>query len=70
MGTSPGYGTIQFDPKALTNILSLKFMKEKYHMSYDSNEQGRFIDTKPDGEGFTFVLLEMGLHYLNSVNHQ
>lgn len=66
VGELPGFGTVWFDPEAIANILSLKLVQEKYHVSYDSDEGNRFIVTKPNGQTFTFTQSETGLYYLDA----
>ena len=46
VGDLPGYGTVWYDPKAIANILSLRRVRDHYHISYDSSHR-RFIVTKP-----------------------
>lgn len=48
----PGYGTVWYDPNAIANILSLKQVKAKYRVKYDSNNGGQFTVEKPDGTMF------------------
>ena len=67
VGTLPGYGPVWFDPKAITNILSLKLVKEKYQVTYDSNGEDGFVVTKPDGEVLNFIQSSMGLHYFDTL---
>ena len=38
IGDLPGYGPVWFDPRAIANVLSLKLVKEKYHIQYNSKE--------------------------------
>ena len=49
VGDLPGYGPVWFDPRAIANVLSLKLVKEKYHIQYNSNEDDGFVVTKPTG---------------------
>ena len=46
------YGNVWYDPKWITNILSLKNIKRKDHVVYDSNGEGDVAVTKPDGTVF------------------
>ena len=61
----PGYGPVWFDPRAIANVLSLKLVKEKYHIKYNSNKDDGFVFTKPTGEKFKFIQSGLGLHYLD-----
>ena len=63
----PGYGPVWFDPRAIANILSLKLVKEKYHIQYNSNKDDGFVVTKPTGEKFKFIQSASGLHYLDTM---
>ena len=54
------YGT-----KSIANILSLRQVHDRYHITYDSAYQ-QFIVTKPCGKEFVFKELEGGLYYLDT----
>ena len=69
IGDLPGYGTVWYDPKAIANILSLRQVRDRYHISYDSSHR-RFIVTKPSGKEFVFQESEGGLHYLDTMQQQ
>ena len=74
IGDLPGYGTIWYDPEAIANILSLQWVCDHYHITYDSSDH-KFIMTKPSMVEFAFQELEGGLHYLDTtcshgVQHQ
>ena len=69
IGDLPGYGTVWYDPKAIANILSLRQVQDRYHISYDSSHR-RFIITKPSGKEFVFQESEGGLHYLDTMQQQ
>lgn len=66
IGDLPGYGPVWYDPKSIANILSLKRVKTKYHVSFDSANGGSFIVTKPDGTVFEFKESEGGLYVLDT----
>ena len=66
VGDLPGYGPVWFDPRAIANVLSLKLVKEKYHIEYSSKKGDGFVVTKPTGERFNFVQSGSGLHYLDT----
>ena len=66
VGDLPGYGPVWFDPRAIANVLSLKLVKEKYHIQYNSNKDDGFVVTKPTGEKFKFIQSASGLHYLDT----
>ena len=68
VGDLPGYRPIWFDSRAIANVLSLKLVKEMYHVEYDSNEKEGFVVTKPNGEQFKFIQSLSGLHYLDTMN--
>ena len=60
--TLPGFGTVWFDNRCITNILSLLKAKNKYHVMYDSAEVNQFNMVIPNKE----VLLNEshnGLYY-------
>ena len=65
IGDLPGYGTVWYDRKAIANILSLRQVRDRYHISYDSVNQ-QFIVTKPCGKEFVFKESDGGLHYLDT----
>ena len=64
-----GYGTVWYDPKAIANILSLWWVRDHYHISYDSSHR-KFVVTKPSGKEFMFQESEGGLHYLDTTHQQ
>ena len=63
----PGYGPVWFDPRAIANVLSLKLVKEKYHIQYNSNKDDGFVVMKPTREKFKFIQSALGLHYLDTM---
>ena len=65
VGDLPGYGPVWFDPRAIANVLSLKLVKEKYHIKYNSDKDDGFVVTKPTREKFKFIQSGLGLHYLD-----
>ena len=68
VGDLPGYGPVWFDSRVIANVLSLKLVKEKYHIQYDSDEKDGFMVTKPNGERFKFIQSSSGLQYLDTTN--
>ena len=42
------YGEVWFDERAITNIMSLKNIKEKFRAAYDSDRDGTFTIHKPN----------------------
>ena len=66
VGDLPGYGPVWFDPRAIANVLSLKLVKEKYHIEYNSKKGNGFVVTKPTREKFNFIQSGLGLHYLDT----
>ena len=68
VGDLPGYGPVWFDSRAIANVLSLKLVKERYHVKYNSSETEGFVVTKPSGEQFNFRESSSGLHYLDTSN--
>jgi hypothetical protein len=66
IGDLAGYGTVWFDPKSIANILSLKRVIEKYHVTFDSEHGGSFILTKPDGTVREFQQSDRGLYFLDT----
>ena len=67
VGDLPRYGPVWFDPRAIVNVLSLKLVKEKYHIEYNSAKGDGFVVTKPTGEKFKFIQSGLGLHYLDTM---
>ena len=64
------YGEVWFDGRAITNIMSLKNVKEKFRVTYDSGRDGTFTVHKPNGLNIKFVMHSDGLHYHDTVNRQ
>ena len=67
IGDLPGYGTVWYDPNAIANILSLRRVWDRYHISYNSSLQ-KFIVTKPSRKEFVFQESDGGLHYLDTTH--
>ena len=63
-GTLQGYGVVWYHPKALTNLLSLNNIKNKYRVQYDSAKEDSFLVHKPDGVR-RFVGIADGLYALS-----
>ena len=55
VGDLPGYGPIWVDSRAIANVLSVKLMKERYHVKYNSDEKEGIVVTKPNGEQFKLI---------------
>ena len=65
------YGDVWFDTNAITNILSLKNVRNKFHVTYDSrNGEGAFVVHKPSGIDVHFIMHADGLHYHDTHNRQ
>ena len=63
------YGDVWFHPKAITNILSLKNVREKFRVTYESpGGESDFIVHKPNGIDIHFVMHADGLHYHDTNN--
>ena len=59
------YRTVWYDPRAIADILSLRRVRDHYHITYDSTHR-KFIVTKPSGKEFAFQESEGRLHYLDT----
>ena len=57
---------VWYHPKGVANILSLKILKEKYHVTYDSNVKGGVFKVKTPGGIVKFKLHKNGFHYLDT----
>ena len=64
------YGEVWFDERAITNIMSLNNVKEKFRVTYDSDRYGKFTVHKPNGVNIKFGMHYDGLHYHDTVNRQ
>jgi hypothetical protein len=64
------YGDVWFHSDAITNILSLKNVKSKFQVPYDSEGKGAFIVHKPNGVNVHFIAHADGLHYHDTNHHQ
>lgn len=61
-----GYGNVWYNPDGIANILSLARVQEKSRVTYDSNDDGRFIVHKQDGTKRIFERSRSGLYYLDA----
>jgi len=57
----PGYGTMWFHLKGITNILSLARVKEQYKVTYDSDHGNAFLVHNNDGMVCCFMQSPDGL---------
>ena len=64
------YGEVWFNERAITNIMFLKNVKDKFRVTYDSDRDGTFTVHKPNGVSIKFGMYCNGLHYHDMVNRQ
>jgi Reverse transcriptase (RNA-dependent DNA polymerase) len=64
------YGEIWFHPKAITNILSLKNVRERFQVTFDSDTTNTFMVHKPNGPPLKFHMHKDGLYYHDPKEHQ
>jgi hypothetical protein len=62
-----GYGDVWYHKDAIANILCLKNVKSKYHVTYDSGTDNKFLVHKPD-EIVCFKESHNGLFYHDTTN--
>ena len=62
IGHLKNYGDVWFDERAITNILCLKKVKQKYRVTYNISTDGVFTVHK-QGQQLHFVIQKDGLHY-------
>ena len=63
------YGMVWFHPDAITNILSLKNVREKFQVTFDSDTSNAFIVHKPNGAQLRFNMHRDGLYYHDPRGH-
>ena len=63
-------GEVWFNERAITNIMSLKNVKEKFRVTYDSDRDGTFTVHKPNGVNIKFGMHRVGLHCHDKLNRQ
>ena len=66
VGDLPGYGTVWYHFDGIANILSLSKVKEKYRVTYDSDNNNQFIVHRPDGTQRIFQQSSRGLYFLDT----
>ena len=66
VGDFRGFGTVWYCKGGIANILSLAMVKNKYRVTYDSNENNAFVIHKDDGTTRTFKQSRKGLYYLDA----
>ena len=64
------YGEVWFHKDAITNILALINVRDKFRVTYDSEGPGVFIVHKPTGPNLLFEMHRDGLHYHDTNNRQ
>jgi hypothetical protein len=69
VGDLKGYGTVWYDPNCIANILSLKRVFEKFHVTYCNDKDGaKFQVHKPNGQVVEFVKSSGGLYHFDTDN--
>ena len=68
IGDLPGYGTVWYHPNGIANMLSLSKVKEKYRVTFDSDQNNQFIVHRPDGTQRVFQQSSRGLYFLDTSN--
>jgi len=63
-------GTVSFSENAVTNILSMGKIAEKYRITYDSLNGDEFLIHKDDGSIVKFIKSKNGLYYHDTENRQ
>jgi hypothetical protein len=66
IGDLPGYGPVWYHPNGIANIISLARMKDRHHVSFDSENGNRFTIHKQDGSTRDFRESKKGLYYLDT----
>ena len=66
IGDLPGYGTVWYHPNGIANILSLSKVREKYRVTFDSDQNNQFIVHRPDGTQRVFQQSSRGLYFLDT----
>jgi hypothetical protein len=71
VGELEGYGTVWYDPNGLANILSFKWIRDKYKVSFevDDDGQAKFVVIKPGGVCIEFEESPSGLYYCNMAQY-
>ena len=65
-GYLPGYGVVWFCVEGIANILSLRNVKRRWRVTYDSLDGRGFVVTKEDGSVQEYRESENGLHYTDT----
>jgi len=65
-GTLQRYGEVWFHEDAITNILSLKNVRSKFQLTYESHPESIFTVHKHDGSTNQFKMHSDGLHYFDT----
>ena len=63
-------GTVSFSENAVTNILPMGKIAEKYRITYDSLNGDEFLIHKDDGSIVKFIKSKNGLYYHDTENRQ
>ena len=67
IGHLKNYCDVWFDERAITNILCLENVKQKYRVTYNSSTDGVFAVHKPV-QLLHFLMHKDGLHYHDTIN--
>jgi hypothetical protein len=66
VGSFPGFGKVWFDPKAITNILSLKAVQDQYRVHFDSGVANTFYVDMGENGVMEFRQSPEGLYYYDT----
>ena len=68
-GTLPGYGVVWHHPDAITNILSLNNVQDKFRVTYDSKKKNSFyvhnVVIRQSADGSLILIGNVLLHNIN-----
>jgi hypothetical protein len=64
------YGDVWFHPSAITNVLSLKNVREQFKVTFNSDTTNSFVVHKPTGGTLKFEMHQDGLYYHDPKQHQ
>ena len=60
VGDLDEFGTVWYHKEGIANIFSLVKLQEKYHVTYDIQDGNSFLVVKPDGQTYSFRMLDRG----------
>ena len=69
IGYLEGFGTVYYHKEGISNILSMAKVQTTYHVTYGSQYVNALLVVNPDGQAYSFRMLDRGIYYLDTATN-